>query len=66
MSVFFCDSNSELWYTHADELGVKVIGMPYNIDDDEEKDYDLIFVSFLTELKRGALLKPVRSTNKIT
>ena len=41
MSVLFCDSNSELWYTRADELGLKVIGMPYNIDDDDEKDYDL-------------------------
>ena len=36
MSVLFCDSNSELWYTRADELGLKVIGMPYNIDDDDE------------------------------
>ena len=40
MSVFFCDTDCELWYTTAKELGVKVIPMPYTIDG-EEKLYDL-------------------------
>ena len=40
MAVFFCDTDCELWYTTAKELGVKVIPMPYTIDG-EEKLYDL-------------------------
>ena len=61
MSVLFCDSNSELWYTRADELGLKVIGMPYNIDDDDEKDYDLgrntDFDDFYNRIKAGSVAK---------
>ncbi|MDD3397234.1 MAG: DegV family protein [Clostridia bacterium] len=61
MSVFFCDSNSELWYTKAEELGLKVIGMPYNIDNDEERAYDLgkntDFNDFYTRLKKGSSAK---------
>lgn len=61
MSVFFCDSNSELWHTKAEELGLKVIGMPYNIDDDEERAYDLgkdtDFKDFYTRLKKGSSAK---------
>lgn len=60
MNVFFCDSNSELWYTKAEELGIKVIGMPYNIDNDE-RDYDLgkntDFNDFYTRLKNGSIAK---------
>lgn len=40
MSVLFCDTDCELWYTTARELGVKVIPMPYTIDG-EERLYDL-------------------------
>ncbi len=40
MSVLFCDTDCELWYTTARELGVKVIPMPYTIDG-EERFYDL-------------------------
>ena len=40
MSVLFCDSDCELWYTRAKELGVKVIEMPYTLDG-EECLYDL-------------------------
>lgn len=61
MSVFFCDSNSELWHTKAEKLGLKVIGMPYNIDDDEERAYDLgkntDFTDFYTRLKKGSSAK---------
>ncbi|MDD3862402.1 MAG: DegV family protein [Clostridia bacterium] len=60
MSVFFCDSNSELWHTKAKELGLKVIGMPYNIDS-EEKNYDLgektDFNDFYSRLKKGSVAK---------
>ena len=40
MSVLFCDTDCELWYTTARELGVKVIPMPYTVDG-EERFYDL-------------------------
>ena len=40
MAVFFCDTDCELWYTTANELGVKVIPMPYTVDG-EERLYDL-------------------------
>lgn len=40
MSVLFCDTDCELWYTTARELGVKVIPMPYTVDG-EERLYDL-------------------------
>lgn len=56
MSVFFCDSNCELWYTKVDELGIKVIGMPYNLDG-EERDYDMgretDFVDFYKKEREG-------------
>lgn len=57
MSKFFCDTNSDLWFTIADELGLQVIGMPYSIDG-EEIDYDLgrntDFKSFYSRLAAGA------------
>lgn len=57
MSRFFCDTNSELWYTHADELGLDVIAMPYSLDG-EESAYDLgrntDFKAFYNSLKKGA------------
>lgn len=57
MSRFFCDTNSELWYTVADELGLDVIAMPYSLDG-EESDYDLgrntDFKAFYNSLKKGA------------
>ena len=57
MSRFFCDTNSELWYTHADKLGLDVIAMPYSLDG-EESAYDLgrntDFKAFYNSLKKGA------------
>ncbi len=57
MSVYFCDTDSELWYTTARALDIKVIGMPYTIDG-VEKMYDLgestDFVSFFNRMKDGA------------
>lgn len=57
MSVLFCDTDCELWYTRARELDLKVIGMPYTIDG-EEKIYDLgehtDFTDFFTRMKNGA------------
>ena len=57
MSRFFCDTNSELWYTVADELGLDVIAMPYSLDG-EESAYDLgrntDFKAFYNSLKKGA------------
>lgn len=35
MSVIICDSDSELYYERADEVGVKVIKMPYIVDGEE-------------------------------
>lgn len=60
MSKFFCDSNSELWFTRADELGLNVIGMPYTLDD-VEQDYDLgrntDFDAFYNRIKKGGIAK---------
>ena len=57
MSVFFCDTDCELWYTTAKELGVKVIPMPYTVDG-EEKLYDLgentDFKGFYAKMRAGA------------
>lgn len=35
MSVFFTDTDCEMWYTDAEELKMKVIGMPYTINGQE-------------------------------
>lgn len=40
MSILLCDSNGEMWYTRAKELGVNYISMPYTIQD-KEYFYDL-------------------------
>lgn len=47
MSVFFCDSNCELWHTRVKELNIKYISMPYTIkgqmqgyDMGENMDFD--------------------------
>lgn len=57
MSRFFCDTNSELWFSCADKLGLDVIQMPYSLDG-EEKAYDLgrntDFKAFYDALKNGA------------
>jgi DegV family protein with EDD domain len=57
MSRFFCDTNSELWFSCADKLGLDVIQMPYSLDG-EEKVYDLgrntDFKAFYDALKNGA------------
>jgi hypothetical protein len=61
MSKFFIDSNSELWYTHAEELGLEVIGMPYTLDEDDEIAYDLgkntNFEEFYDRIRKGACAK---------
>lgn len=36
MATIFCDTDSELWYTHAEEYGINVIRMPYTVDGVEE------------------------------
>lgn len=36
MAVYFCDTDCELWYTHAEEYDIKVIRMPYSVDGVEE------------------------------
>ncbi|MGD9901039.1 MAG: DegV family protein [Spirochaetales bacterium] len=58
MSVMFCDTNCELWYTRAEELGLKVIGMPYLIDN-VIKDYDLgkntDFKEFYDKIRKGSM-----------
>ena len=40
MSVFFTDSNSELWYTEVKKLGIEYISMPYTLNG-KEYGYDL-------------------------
>lgn len=57
MAVLFCDTDCELWYTHANKYDLKVIRMPYVIDGEEryadlgeETDTD----EFFTKMKNGA------------
>ena len=57
MAVLFCDTDCELWYTHANEFDIKVIRMPYFIDGEEkladlgeETDTD----EFFTRMRNGA------------
>ncbi len=40
MSVFFTDSDCELWYTYVDKYDIKVLEMPYTLDG-EEYFYDM-------------------------
>ena len=58
MSIMFCDSNLELWHDKVDELGLKVISMPYVIDDKEEI-FDLgkttDFAAFYNKIKEGSM-----------
>ena len=35
MAILFCDTDCELWYTHANEFDLKVIRMPYILDGEE-------------------------------
>lgn len=58
MAAIFFDTDCELWYTEADELGVNVIKMPYTIDD-EEYFYDLgrtyDYKHFFQRMREGAM-----------
>lgn len=58
MSVIFFDTDCELWYTQADELGAQVIKMPYTIDG-EETFYDLgrntDFKDFYSRIRKGSM-----------
>lgn len=40
MSVFFTDTDCELWYTDVDKYNINIIGMPYTLDG-EENFYDM-------------------------
>ncbi len=59
MSVLICDSNCELWYTYAEELGIPFISMPYIYRGEEECFYDLgkqtDFKAFYTAVRGGAV-----------
>jgi len=54
----FCDTNLELWHDKVKSLNLKVISMPYLIDE-EEKHFDLgesmDFKSFYNKIKKGAI-----------
>ena len=58
MSVLLCDSNCELWYTRAEELGLDYISMPYYYDG-EEYYYDLgkktDFKKFYSAVRKGTI-----------
>lgn len=58
MSVLFCDTNCELWYTRAEDLGLRVIRMPYILDG-QEYYYDLgketDFRMFYDKVRAGVL-----------
>ena len=56
MSVFFTDTDCEMWFTDAEELKMNVIGMPYTING-QEQVYDFGKVTdidgFYKEMKAG-------------
>ncbi len=60
MSVFFCDSNCELWWDKVEELNIKFISMPYVLDN-EVIYYDLGKNSdskaFFEKMRKGAAPK---------
>jgi len=60
MSVFFTDSNSELWFNKVESLGIEYISMPYTINE-VEMGYDLgknhNFKQFYDQIKKGAMPK---------
>lgn len=60
MSVLLCDSNCELWYTRAKELGLEYISMPY-LYGGVEYGYDLgentDFKKFYDAVRGGAVPK---------
>ena len=58
MSVFFTDTDCELWYTDAEKYNINIIGMPYTIDG-EEKVYDMgkntNFKEMYDKMRAGAM-----------
>lgn len=58
MSVYFTDTDCELWYTDVDKYNINIIKMPYTLDD-EEYFYDMgrntDFQKLFKRMKEGAL-----------
>ena len=58
MSVFFTDTDCELWYTDVDKYDIKVIEMPYTLDG-EECFYDMgrntDFKKLFNRMREGAM-----------
>ena len=58
MSVFFTDSDCELWYTDVDKYNIGVLEMPYTLDG-EEYFYDMgrntDFKKLFTRMREGAM-----------
>lgn len=58
MSVYFTDTDCELWYTDAEKYNINIIGMPYTLDE-EEKFYDMgkntDFKHMYNRMREGAL-----------
>lgn len=58
MSVFFTDTDCEMWFTDAEELKMNVIGMPYTING-QEYVYDFgkntDFEAFYNEMSNGKI-----------
>lgn len=60
MYELFCDSNCELWYTTIAELRLKVIKMPYVVDDAEyfyDMGEEMDFKAFFEKMRQGATPK---------
>lgn len=58
MSVFFTDSNSEIWWEIKEKLGIECIPMPYTLDG-VEKDFDLgkthDYKAFYDAIRHGSM-----------
>lgn len=58
MSVFFTDTDCEMWFTDAEELKMNVIGMPYTINGQEYVyDYgkNTDFEAFYNDMREGKI-----------
>lgn len=58
MSLFFTDTDCEIWYTDVEKYNINIIGMPYTIDG-EEKVYDMgkntDFKGMYNKMRAGAM-----------
>lgn len=66
MSVFFTDTDCEMWFTDAEKLGMHVIGMPYTIDDYKQYVFYLFNKGeFMESIEENDLKTALKEYSKI-